>query len=57
MGRPPEFRARTRLTVLLEATELRRLHVLAERAGVSASAYVRGLVQGALERAGGSEWR
>src|SRR3989442_13588858 len=57
MGRPPEFRARVRLVVLLEAVELRALHRVAETAGVSASAYVRRLIQGALRRAGGPWWR
>jgi len=54
MGRPAEFRARVRLTVLLEAVELKALFRLADDAGVSASAYVRGLIQAALQTAGGS---
>lgn len=54
MGRPAEFRARVRLTVLLEAAELKALFRLADDAGVSASAYVRGLVQAALRSVGGS---
>jgi len=53
MGRPPEFQARTRLTVLLEAAELRALSRVAQAAGVSASAYVRRLIRAALD-AGGS---
>jgi len=54
MGRPAEFRARRRLTVLLEATELRDLHWLVKDTDVSASAYVRRLIQAALRREGGS---
>jgi len=54
VGRPAEFRARVRLTVLLEADELRVLHRSAARAGVSASAYARRLIQRALRRDGGS---
>jgi hypothetical protein len=54
MGRPAEFRARKRLVVLLEATELRDVTRLAKETGVSASAYVRRLIQMALRRAGGS---
>ena len=54
MGRPAEFRARVRLTVLLEALELKRLHRLAQDAGVSASAYARRLIQAALRSAGES---
>src|SRR5438876_6491857 len=54
IGRPAEFRARTRLTVLLEASELTVLYRLAKNADVSASAYVRRLIQAALRRAGES---
>jgi len=54
IGRPAEFRARARLTVLLETIELNALHRLAKAAGVSASAYVRRLIQTALRRAGES---
>lgn len=51
-GRPAEFRARTRLTVLLEADELQHVHRLAEAADVSASHFVRRLIQAALRRRG-----
>jgi hypothetical protein len=54
LGRPAEFRARTRLTVLLEASELKALRRLAREAGVSASACVRRLIQAALRHDGDS---
>jgi hypothetical protein len=44
-GRPPIFRERVYVHVLLEATELAALHRRAEEAGVSASAFVRALIQ------------
>jgi len=40
--------------VLLESTELRDLYRLAKDADVSASAYVRRLIQAALRRTGGA---
>ena len=51
MGRPAEFRARARMTVLLEDRELRALHKLAERHDVSASRFVRTMIQTALTHA------
>jgi hypothetical protein len=48
IGRPPQFRDRRFLTVLLEASELEALHRHATAVGVSASAFVRGLIQRAL---------
>jgi hypothetical protein len=48
LGRPPEFRERKSLMVLLEATELEALHRRANAAEVSASAFVRRLIQRAL---------
>ena len=50
IGRPPEFRERKYLMVLLEATELEAVHRRARTNGVSASAFVRALIQGALAR-------
>lgn len=50
IGRPPEFKDRKYLTVLLEATELEAVHRLARTDGISASAFVRGLIQRALSR-------
>jgi len=50
-GRPAEFRARVRLTVLLEAVELKALHRLAATEKLSASAFVRRLIQAALRHA------
>ena len=41
MGRPPEFRRRARLEVLLEASERRAIDRLARAAGVSVSAWAR----------------
>lgn len=60
MGRPPEFAHRKFLTVLLEADELKAVHTRAESEGISASAFVRLLVQRALSRSPrrkGSGWR
>jgi hypothetical protein len=48
IGRPPEFRDRRFLTVLLEASELEAVHRHAKAVGVSASGFVRGLIQRAL---------
>ena len=47
-GRPPIFRERAYVHVLLEAAELAALHKRAEAAGLSASAFVRSLIQQAL---------
>ena len=51
MGRPPQFRSRKALMVLLEATELQAVHRRAGAQGMSASAFVRGLIRAALTRA------
>jgi len=48
MGRPPEFKARVALLVLLEASERAAIHKRARKEGVSASQLVRGLVLDAL---------
>lgn len=50
-GRPTEFEDRRGLTVLLEARELAALHRRAERANLSASAFVRRLIQRAVKGA------
>jgi hypothetical protein len=50
LGRPPEFHKRKSLMVLLEAAELEDLHARVEAEGVSASAFVRRLIQRALAR-------
>ncbi len=50
MGRPPEFRNRAALHVLLEAGELRALQVRARAEGVSASRFMRRLLQAALAK-------
>jgi hypothetical protein len=48
MGRPPEFRRRVRLEVLLEAAERRLIARAAKRARVSASAWMRTTALAAL---------
>jgi hypothetical protein len=48
IGRPPEFRDRVRLTVLLERRELAALHKLAATLDMSASAYVRQFIQSTI---------
>jgi len=54
-GRPPEFKQRRTLTVLLEAVELRALHARAEADGVSASHFMRRLLQSALAGHAGAD--
>jgi hypothetical protein len=49
MGRPPEFRRRVRLEVLLEASERRAIERAAKRANVSTSAWVRAVALAALQ--------
>jgi hypothetical protein len=44
MGRPPVYRDRVRLTLLLERRELAALHKLAASAEMSTSAFVRMMV-------------
>ena len=41
MGRPREFKQRMRLTVFLDAHELKRVQKAAERRGLSASKFAR----------------
>ena len=50
MGRPSEFKQRRALTVLLEARELRALHARAAAEDLSASSFMRRLLQAALTR-------
>jgi hypothetical protein len=50
MGRPPDFRNRAVLNVLLEAAELRALRARARVEGVSASRFMRRLLQAALAK-------
>jgi uncharacterized membrane protein len=53
MGRPPEFKRRVRLEVLLEARERREITRAAKQARVSASAWMRTTALAALHESNG----
>jgi hypothetical protein len=53
VGRPREFRHRTRATILLEARELRAVRAAADEAGVSVAAWLRRAVLAALRNVTG----